>query len=53
MRYWIYDDEGMLFRKFYSKDEASKFIQEGWTLIVKPKHKKVLPSVEVYGEARW
>jgi hypothetical protein len=53
MRYWIYDDEGALFRKFWSKDEALKFMQQAWTLVIKPKEVKVLPTIEIYGEARW
>lgn len=56
MRYWVYDDEGKLFRKFYERHEAEKFLQPQWKLVTKPKEKKEspkLPTTEEYGEARW
>lgn len=53
MRYVILDEDGQPLRKFWDKEEAQKFLQDGWTLTIMPKPKKVLPSVETYGEARW
>lgn len=51
MRYEVYDDEGNLFRKFWDKYSAQRFMQEGWKLVIKAKQSK--PSVETHGEARW
>ena len=51
MRYWVYDEDGHLIRKFWDKWAAERFMQEGWTLVVQPKPKRVLPTVELYGEA--
>lgn len=56
MRYWVYDEQGQLFRKFEYQDQAVKFIQPGWKLVVKPKEKapeKVVPTPETHGVARW
>ena len=53
MRYWIYDEEGMLFRKFATRDKAEKFLQPGWTLMVRAKEKPVAPTTETHGEALW
>ena len=53
MRYWVYDDEGILLRKFWDKESAQRFLQEGWRLHIEPKPKKKVPSVEEYGEALW
>ena len=53
MRYEIYDEENKLFRKFWERAEAEKFLQEGWKLVTKAKEKKVLPTPETHGEARW
>jgi len=49
MRFWIYDEEGKLFRKFAFKVEAQNFLQDGWKLVVQPKPAK--PTVETHGEA--
>jgi len=49
MRYWVYDDEGILLRKFYTKEEAQLYGK----VIVQPKQKKVLPTIETHGEALW
>lgn len=53
MRYWVYDEDGKLFRKFWGKYEAEQFLQEGWSLVVQPKQKVVKPTPETHGEARW
>lgn len=56
MRFWVYDDEGKLFRKFYERQEAEKFLQPKWKLVTKPKEKKEPPkppTTEEYGEALW
>jgi hypothetical protein len=51
MRYWVYDEEGKLFRKFAFKAEALNFLQDGWKMVIqpKPKPKKITP--EEYGFA--
>lgn len=51
MRYEVYDEEGKLFRKFWERSEAEKFLQAGWKLVTKAKEKKVLPTPETHGEA--
>lgn len=53
MRFWVYDENGVLFRKFNFREEAERFIQAGWTLVVQPKPKQTKPTTEEYGEARW
>ena len=53
MRYWVYDEDGVLFRKFAGREEAEAFLQSGWTLYVQPREAKVAPTVETHGEARW
>lgn len=53
MRYEVYDEEGKLFRKFWERYEAEKFIQQGWKLVVKAKHKEVKPTTETHGTALW
>lgn len=52
MRYWVYDEDGVLLRKFWSKEEAEKYGR----VVVQPKqvkNKSTLPTAETYGEARW
>jgi hypothetical protein len=53
MRFWIYDDEGRLFRKFAFKDQATKFLQPGWQLVMQPKPRKIKPTTETHGKALW
>ena len=53
MRYEIYDDEGKLLRKFWDLYEAQRFMQPGWKLVTKAKHKEPKPTVETHGLARW
>ena len=53
MRFEVYDEEGKLFRKFWERHEAIKFLQEGWKIVEKAKHREVKPTPEQYGEARW
>ena len=53
MRYWVYDDDGHLLRKFHTKADALSFMQEGFRLIVQPKPKAVkpaAPTAEEYGD---
>lgn len=50
MRYWVYDDVG-LFRKFWSKEEALRFLQPGWKLVIQPKPKKPKVDLNEYEEA--
>lgn len=40
MRYWVYDEDNMLIRKFHMKEDAIKFLQDDWRLEVQPKVKK-------------
>jgi hypothetical protein len=53
MRYEIYDEDGVLFRRFWDKESAERFVQDGWRLVVQPTPRKKVPTVEEYGEARW
>lgn len=53
MRYEIYDEEGKLFRKFWDRYEAEKFIQQGWKLVTKAKHVEPKPNEETHGRALW
>jgi hypothetical protein len=53
MRYEVYDEEGKLFRKFWDRYEAEKFIQQGWKLVTKAKHREPKPTPETHGIARW
>jgi hypothetical protein len=51
MRFWIYDDEGKLFRKFAFKVEAQNFLLPGWKLVIQPKPQPSKPTIEEFGEA--
>ena len=52
MRYWVYDEEGKLFRKFWGRSEAEKYLmQDGWKLVTKAKYKEAKPTPETHGEA--
>jgi hypothetical protein len=53
MRYEVYDEENKLFRKFWDRAEAERFIQPGWKLVTKAKHKTPKPTTATHGEARW
>jgi len=53
MRYEVYDDEGNLFRKFWDRNEAQRFVQPGWKLVTKAKHKEQKPTEETHGRALW
>jgi hypothetical protein len=53
MRYEVYDEEGKLFRKFWDKHQAQRFLQDGWKMVTKAKHKEPKPTPETHGEARW
>jgi hypothetical protein len=53
MRYEVYDEDNKLFRKFWDRFEAEKFLQKGWKLVTKAKHKVPKPTPETHGEARW
>lgn len=52
-RFWVYDDEGILFRKFDTKHDAEAFLQEGWTIRIQPKQIKKRPTPETHGMALW
>jgi hypothetical protein len=53
MRYEVYDEENKLFRKFWDRYEAERFIQKGWKLVTKAKHKEPKPTTETHGVALW
>ena len=53
MRCWVYDEDGVLFRKFWTKEDAARFMQRGFTLTVQPKPARFVPTVEQFGEALW
>lgn len=53
MRYEVYDEENKLFRKFWDKHEAQKFVQPGWKLVTKAKHQPPAPTPTTHGSARW
>ena len=53
MRFEVYDEEGKLFRKFWERAEAEKFLQEGWKLVTKAKHQEPKPNIVSHEEARW
>lgn len=40
-RYLVLDEDGKPMRKFYWKDEATRFLQEGWSLKRIPRAPKV------------
>ena len=49
MRFLLYDDDGVLLRKFWSRDIAEKFLQEGYTIVeMKREKRKRIPKVSVY-----
>lgn len=53
MRFWVYDDEGVLFRKFHTRQEAEKFMQSGWKLVTKAVEKETKPTEDTHGRALW
>ena len=53
MRFWVYDENNELIRKFDDRFSAEKFLQEGWRIEVQPIEKKPIPNTETHGEARW
>ena len=53
MRYEVYDEEGILLRKFWDKESAQRFLQDGWRLVVLPRPKKKVPNEDTHGRALW
>lgn len=48
MRYLLYDDDGILLRKFWSRDIAEKFLQAGYTIVeLKKGKRKRVPKANV------
>ena len=45
MRYEVYDEEGKLFRKFWYREEAERFVQGGWRMVTKANTKKQSPRL--------
>jgi len=53
MRYLVVDEDGKLLRKFWDKESAQRFLQDGWTLVVQPRVTKPTPTPETHGRALW
>ncbi len=51
MRYWVYDENNTLFRKFWTRWEAARFLQDGWRIVIKTKEPEKKPTPETHGEA--
>lgn len=57
MRYILLDEDGIPLRRFWSMDAAEKFLQDGYTIKVLPKPKRVRTTlttaqlIEECGEA--
>jgi len=51
MRYLVIDEDGKLLRKFWDKESAQRFLQDGWTLVIQPREKRVYPTPETHGKA--
>lgn len=32
MKYFVYDEDGIMIRSFQTKSEAERYLQEGWTI---------------------
>lgn len=49
MRFLLYDDEGVLLRKFWSRGDAEMFLQEGYRIVElkKEKRKKVSKATHI------
>lgn len=41
-RYVVYADDGQAIRKFYTKQDAVRFLQEGWRIVTLP----VVPVID-------
>ena len=52
MRYKILDETGAALRLFDNKQEAQRFLQEGWSMAVMPKPNPYLEALKAVGEAR-
>ena len=56
MRYCLLDEDGVLLRKFWSAEDAEKYLEEGYTIVVLPKpkikRKKVtrVDFIKLFGE---
>jgi len=53
MRYLVIDEDGKLLRKFWDKESAQRFLQDGWTLVVLPRVVTPKPTPETFGHALW
>lgn len=54
LRYWIFDEDGLLIRKLFSRIECEPYIKAGCTLTVLPKVKQINPyyqAEQLLGEA--
>lgn len=51
-RYKILDETGIGLRLFDNKQEAVRFLQDGWQMITLPKPNKYVEALKAVGEAR-
>jgi hypothetical protein len=52
MTYKVVDETGVAMRLFQTLEEATQFLQEGWSIIKIPRLKKTKPNLfELLGEA--
>ncbi len=51
MRFEVRDESGKVFRKFWTRWEAARFLQPSWVLVEKAKYREAKPTVETHGEA--
>lgn len=48
MRFLLYDDDGVILRKFWSYEAAQKFLQAGYTIVeLKKEKRKRVPKANV------
>lgn len=53
MRFEVYDENNKLFRRFWTRWEAARFLQEGWKLVEKAKFRQAQPDTATHGAALW
>lgn len=54
MKYYVYDEDGLMIRCFQYRHEALLFVQSGWTIkFVKTEKKDGYEVAKTLGEARF
>ena len=57
MRFWLYDEDGVLLRKFWDKAAAERFLLPGYKIVTSPivklKKKSATELINLVGEARF